>query len=197
MDKLMLPFAWHFVGKTLRDGSRIPRDGEVLRYRGPLKLCFSGLHWSPTPFQALEYAPGATLCYVKVGGDTIYRNGDDKGCSAERTIIARMDATELLSYFARMQALSVVHLWDAPDVVLDYLMTGDESQMKAAYSAAWGAAAAVGDAKRAATCAAWWDAIAAAHGATWNAARAEKRYADVNEFNQLVYECFEGCLEKP
>jgi hypothetical protein len=39
-----------------------------------------------------------------------------------------------LRYFARIQALSVVHLWTEcpPDVVLDFLMTGDESLRAAA-----------------------------------------------------------------
>ena len=45
--------------------------------------------------------------------------------------------TETLRYFARMQALSVIHLYDdPPDVVLDYLMTGDESIRHAAWDAA-------------------------------------------------------------
>ena len=64
-----------------------------------------------------------------------------------------------------MQALSVIHLWDAPDVVCDYLMTGDETIRSAARAAAAG------------------DATGAAAGA-----------AAKNEFTQLVYECFEDYL---
>jgi len=130
--------AWHFVGDKLRDGSEIPADGEWLKVKTPLSLCNHGLHASINPFYALQYAPGATLCRVALRGDIVH--GDDKLCASERMIICRMDATELLRYFARMQALSVVHLWDAPDVVLDYLMTGDDGIRAAARAAAWDAA---------------------------------------------------------
>jgi len=42
----------------------------------------------------------------------------------------------MLRYFARMQALSVIHLWEPPQVVCDYLMTGDEGIRAAARAAA-------------------------------------------------------------
>ena len=168
--------AWHFVGDKLRDGSPIPRDGVWLKYDGPLVLCKSGLHASLEPFDALHYAPGNTLCRVEMRGETLHQS--DKLVAQERRIIARMDATEMLRYYARMQALSVVHLWDAPDIVLDYLMTGDETIR--AYAAATYAARAA-DAYTAA-----YAARAAAYAAAADAARAE--------FNALVLECFEGVL---
>jgi len=162
-------YAWHFCGPKLRDGSPIPKDGEWLEYKGVLKMCESGLHWSRQPFDALRYAPGATLCLVEVGGDVVEPEGGDKGISTKRKIITRMDATELLRYFARMQALSVLHLnEDLPEVVEDYLMTGDDSLRAAARDAAWAAAR------------------AAARAAAWAAAR--------EHFNQLVYESFEAWL---
>ena len=163
---------WHFVGKTLRDGSPIPRNGKWLKHNGTLRMCESGLHASLTPWDAFQYAPGNTICYVECRGDIV--TDTDKFVCRERKIIARMDATELLRYFARMQALSVVHLWDAPDVVLDYLMTGDEFLREAAWEAAW-------EAREAA-----WAAARAAQAAAWAAAR--------DDFNNLVYECFEGSL---
>jgi hypothetical protein len=134
--------AWHFVGDTLRDGRVVPPDGEWLTHRGDLRMCAEGLHASEHPFDALEYAPGPILCRVECAG-TIVRGADKLVCS-ERRIVARMDATELLRYFARMQALSVIHLWptDPPDVVLDYLMTGDESTRAEARAEAMAAAAA-------------------------------------------------------
>ena len=156
--------AWHFVGKTLRDGRPVPADGVWLIHKGELRMCESGLHWSRQPFDALTYAPGEMLCLVEIGGDIVEpKSGEhtDKGISTKRKIIARMDATELLRYFARMQALSVIHLnEDLPEVVDDYLMTGDESLRDAARDAAWAAA--------------------------WAAAR--------QHFNDLVYECFEAWL---
>ena len=163
------PFAWHFVGETLRDGQPIPADGVWLEHKSPLVMCESGLHWSKEPFDALSYAPGSTLCLVEIGGQI--KNDSDKGISTRRKIITRMDATELLRYFARMQALSVIHLNEDlcnSEVVCDYLMTGDESLRAAAWAAA----------------------NAAARVAAWAAARdAAKQH-----FNDLVYECFEEWL---
>jgi hypothetical protein len=197
--------AYHFVGKTLRDGRPVPKDGELLKFDGEPILCRQGLHASIDPFDALQYAPGATLCLDDVGGTMDI--GDDKLCGTERTIVRRIDATELLRYFARMQALSVIHLWrdDPPDVVLDYLMTGDEklraaaeAAARAAADAAWAAADAAADAaayaaadaaaedaadaaRDAARAAAW---AAADEDAAWAAARAAARQM----FNELVKE---------
>ncbi len=116
--------AWHFVNSTLRDGAPIPADGVMLKFDGTPILCEQGLHASLHPFDALQHAPGGTLCLVECGGIVVH--GDDKLVCTERTILARMDSVPLLRHFARMQALSVVHLWEPPEVVLDYLMTGDE-----------------------------------------------------------------------
>ena len=163
--------AWHFVGEKLRDGRPIPADGAWLEHAGRLILCEEGLHWSREPFDALQYAPGAMLCLVEVGGEIVEKKGDDKGISSRRKIIARMDATELLRYFARMQALSVIHLNEdlcGNETVVDYLMIGDESLRAAAWAAAWAAAGA----------------------AAWAAARDAAR----QHFNDLVYECFEDFL---
>ena len=126
--------AWHWVKKTLRDGSPIPRDGKWLEYKGIIRMCKSGLHASRTPWQALEYACGNTLCLVEVDG--IVTEEADKLVCSRRKIIARMDAESLLRYFSRMQALSVVDKWDVPDVVLDWLMTGDKDLQSAAWLAA-------------------------------------------------------------
>jgi hypothetical protein len=153
--------AWHFTGDTLRDGSPIPPVGEWLRYEGKVVMCESGLHASVDPFDALHYAPGPILHRVECRD--VVETQSDKIVCRERRIISSMDATEMLRYFARMQALSVVHLWDAPDVVLDYLMTRDGAIRAAARDAARAAAwAAAGDA-------AW--AAARAAGAAWAAAR--------------------------
>jgi hypothetical protein len=153
--------AWHFVGKILRDGSPIPKDGVTLKYDGEIKLCKSGYHASVDPFDALQYALGETLCLVECGGKII--DGGDQIVCSERTIIARMDATEMLRYYARMQAISVIEFYpnDTDAVVFDYLMTGDELIRDAAW-AAGGAGAA---------CAAWaaWAAAGAARDAAWAA----------------------------
>ena len=168
--------AYHFVGATLRDGSPIPPDGEWLEFAGECEMCQSGLHWSRDPFDALQYAPGATLCLVDV--DAIVEEQADKGLSRRRRIVARFDATELLWQITRWSALRVANLWDAPQIVRDYLTTGDESLRAAAWAAAqdaaWGAARnAAQDAARAAAWAAAQDAAwGAARNAAWNAAGA-------------------------
>jgi hypothetical protein len=196
--------AFHFVGEKLRDGSPIPGNGEALKFTGKLEMCATGLHASREPFDALQYAPGETLCLVECGGQII--EGDDKLVCSERTIIARMDATEMLRYFARMQALSVIHLYPngTDDVVFDYLMTGDESLRAAAWAAAWDAAraaardAAWAAARAAARDAAWdaaraaaWDAARAAAGDAARAAARDAAWAAARrDFNELTRDCF-------
>ena len=192
--------AWHFVGETLRDGSPIPKDGEWLEFPGKCVMCKSGLHASREPFDALQYAPGATLCLVEVG--QIEAEQDDKLVCHRRRIIARMDATELCGYFARMQAVSCLDNWQGvPDqIVLDWLMTGEKNTKSAARSAAesvaWSAAESAAEsvawsaARSAARSAAW----SAAESAAWSAARSATWSAARSEFTQLVYECFEDFL---
>ena len=152
--------AYHFVGPTLRDGSPIPADGEWLEVAPPIKMCSRGLHASVHPFDALGYAPGNTLCLVELAGQI--KTETDKCVASRRRIIARFDAEPLLREFVLHCALSVIHLWKAPDVVRQYLESGDESLRSAARDAARDAA------RSAARGAAPWD---AARGAAWAAAR--------------------------
>lgn len=135
----MTDIAWHFTGDKLRDGSPIPPIGHTLVHTGEIEMCVSGYHWSRTPFQALQYAPGPLLHKVRVGGKIVEAEGD-KGVSSERTILATVDATQLLRRFAADQALSVAHLWPMPDVVREYLVDLDEAKRSAAWSDAWSAA---------------------------------------------------------
>ena len=176
--------AWHFIGDTLRDGRPVPQDGVWLEHDGPLVICQSGLHASLDPFDALQYAPGPILCLVECDGDIHHQR--DKLVCRRRRIVARRDATEGLRYFARMQALSVAHLWEPPDVVLDYLMTGDEVNRDAARAAALSAAWA------AARDAAW----SAAWSAAWAAARAAARAAVRSDWHALVVEAFDLPLDE-
>ena len=214
--------AWHFVGDVLLDGRAVPADGEWLEHSGKLELCESGLHWSRQPFDALNYAPGPILCRVEIGGKIVEPKNEDKGISSRRKIIARMDATELMRYFARMQALSVSHLWaeadDPEDTVLNFLLTGEDqaaawdvardaawdvardAAWDVARDAAWDAArdAAWDAAWAAARAAAWAAARAAARAAAWDAARAAARAAAWaaarQHFNELVFESFADYL---
>lgn len=185
--------AYHFVGDKLRNGKPIPPDGETLTFRGKPVLCEKGLHASEHPFDALQYAPGATLCLVELSG-TIVRS-DDKLCATKRKIIARFDATDLMCEFARKCALSVVHLWNCPPIVKQYLETGDESIRAAAWDGAWDGAwdaaraaawaAARDEARAAAWDAAWAAARASARASAWDAAWDEARAAKIAEFRDL------------
>jgi hypothetical protein len=174
--------AYHFVGKTLRGGSPIPPDGEWLVHDGPVEICETGLHASKHPFDALQYAPGATLCLVEC--EDVVTEQHDKFVCRRRKIVKRFDATDLMRAFARDCALSVIHLWDAPPVVRQYLETGDESLRDAARDAAW-------DAARDAAWDAAWDAArdaawAAARAAAWAAARDAAWDAQKTKFAEMV-----------
>lgn len=128
---------YHFVGSALRDGRPIPPDGEWLEHTGPVIPCESGLHGSEHPFDALQYAPGETLCLCELEGD-LQSHGDpvNKWVGRRRKILKRIDATHLLRRFAADQALSVANLWAMPPVVRRYLETLDESLRAAAGYAA-------------------------------------------------------------
>ena len=124
--------AWHFLyeGSRLRGGAIAPADGQWLEVTGIIEPCSNGLHASIRPADALQHAPGPILCLVECDGTIVH--ADDKLACSRRRIVVRMDATEMLLYYARMQAMSVVNLWDAPDIVLDYLMTGEPATWSAA-----------------------------------------------------------------
>jgi len=183
--------AYHFVADKLRDGRDIPKDGEVLKHGGRLDICHSGLHASLKVTDALQYAPGNTLCYVELKHFNDFGH-TDKLVAMERTILWRIDATEILGAFARRVALDVAHFWDAPEVVLEYLKTGDESLRDAArsaaaaaaadWSAAWSAADAADAAWSAARSAAWSAADAA--DAAWSAAEAKQEEILINLINE-------------
>ena len=155
--------AWHFTNRTLRDGRPIPPVGEWLTHDGPVGMCQSGLHASRKALDALQYAPGDIVHLVECE-DIVEEQGDKFVCR-RRKILASVDATEILRAFARRQALSVIHLWEAPDVVKRYMETGDESLRAAAWEAA---RAAAGDAVWGTARDAAWD---AAGDAAWGTAR--------------------------
>ena len=147
---------YHFINNNKRLGygdDRIVKVGRTYKVGCQPVLCESGLHASKRLIDALRYAPGPILCKVELGGTIIF--GDDKVVATERTVVAMADVSEILRKFARLCALDVIHLWEAPEVVRKFLKTGDESLRAAAWAAArdaaWGAA-------RDAAWAAAWDA---------------------------------------
>jgi hypothetical protein len=175
--------AWYFSGKDCRlrygDDRKIEAGAfHTVDYK-PI-LCEQGLHGSKRILDALSYAPGPVVWRVKLTGDVVV--GDDKVAATNREYQWGYDATEVLRRFARKCALDVIHLWDAPDVVVQYLKTGDESLRAATWAAAraaawaaWAAADAAGDAARAADAAG--DAARAAD-AAWAAGDAARAAGD-------------------
>jgi len=158
--------AWHFAQENRRLGyndGRLIRKGQWLVHRGPLVMCESGLHASKRIIDALKYASGSVICRVELGGEIVH--GEDKSVAERRQCLWYIDGTDLLRKFARMCALDVIHLWDAPDIVIQYLRSGDETIRAAAWAAARAAAEAT-------AWAAAWAAAEAAGAAAWAAARA-------------------------
>lgn len=138
---------YHFTGDKLRDGRDVPAIGETLVHEGDIEICSTGLHFSRTAWRALTHAPGNMLHRVMCEEITDEHRGDKAVCR-KRTIIATIDAEKMMQEFGRKCALDVIHLWDAPQVVIDYLKSGDEKLRAAAQAAARDAARdAAGDAQ--------------------------------------------------
>jgi len=196
-------YGYHFTADRLRNGEPIPAIGEWLEYDGDIVPCRSGLHASEHPFDALQYAPGNLLHRVELEGD-LQSHGEpvDKWVGRCRRILATIDAEPLLQEFARWCALQVIHLWDAPAVVREYLETGDESKRAVAEEAAREAtrtetsvAASVAALARTATLVAAWGAartatLVAASAATWVTARESVLEAQRQHFEAMVTEAF-------
>jgi len=187
--------AWHFLKNNKRfsyDDGNIAQAGYVYSVKGPIKLCKWGLHASEKALDALTYAPGEMIGRVVLSGKIIH--GDDKLVATHREYLWIADATETLRSFARWSALQVIHLWESPSVVREYLESGDEYLRSAAESAAWNAvwgaarsaawsaaeSAARSAAKSAARNAAWSAVWGAARSAAWSAAESAARNAAWN-----------------
>lgn len=146
---------YHFTGDRLRNGDPIPPVGVWLHFDGPIVPCKSGLHISEHPFDALQYAPGDILHKVKLRGNLTCNGAPiNKWAGRERMIIRSINTNKMLRDFARWNAMNVIHLWDAPKTVIDYLETGEEKLRVAAWDADWDTA--------------WADAWASAWAATRN-----------------------------
>ena len=133
--------AWHFLPSDRRltnDDRRLVKVGQTLemlpneRYPKPT-LCQSGMHGSIRPLDALRYAPGPVACRVSIWGDV--QSDEDKITGRYRKVLAMSDVSDALRLFARQCALDVVHLWNAPSIVCEYL-AGDESKRDATWAAA-------------------------------------------------------------
>jgi len=139
--------AWHFAKSDYTmgygDGRRL-EEGKTYRTIWPCNrqikptLYKAGMHGSLRIIDALFYAPGPICCLTEIYGNIVI--GDDKIVGESRRILRMIDATSILRLFTRQCALDVIHLWDAPQVFIDYLHTGDETLKAAAAAEAitWG-----------------------------------------------------------
>jgi hypothetical protein len=161
--------AFHFLNSdwTAHGGFHV-EVGKPYHVPPPIVPCERGLHASTRAIDALSYATGPVVTLVECSGEIVEHGIPvDKIACSNRVALWGYDATEELRYFARWCALEVIYLWpDAPDVVREYLETGDEeiwdAARAAARDAAWAAARAA--ARAAAGAAAW----AAAWDAAWD-----------------------------
>jgi len=130
-------YGWWFSDrKTLRhgDGRRVS-IGKTHTVTGKIECCKNGLHLSILPLDALHYAWGKIVWRV-VGSGDIHREDDKIACSRRTYVRGGIDCSDVLDRFSRLCALDVIHLWDAPDIVVQYLRTGDPSIRDAARDAA-------------------------------------------------------------
>jgi hypothetical protein len=122
---------WWFApsDKKLGNGDdREIRVGTTHTVKGDIVPCRNGLHLSRRAIDALKYAPGPIVYRVR-GSGVIVPDGnpvDKYVCSARTYLAGGADCSGELLEFARLCALDVIHLWNAPQVAKNYLKTGDE-----------------------------------------------------------------------
>lgn len=153
---------WFTAKDHLRHGDKRPIIiGETHSVTGKIILCRNALHASRYALDALPYESGSILYKVYCWGDVIenfspvcrlpcakhatynklnevYYWGifNSKLGARNRHYVARRDATKILHAFIRKQVFSIIHLWEqAPLIVRNYLITGDESLQNAAHNA--------------------------------------------------------------
>jgi len=172
-----------FTENMNNSGMKPAKVGRTHRIDGELTPCERGLHSSPTPFDALGYAFGEILWEVEIPKTAIIHD-DDKYVSHTRKYIRKVDLTKACRQFACQCALDVIHLWDAPRVVNEYLVDEakgiDRSDIRAAasYAASYAVSSAVSYAASCAvSSAASYAARYAASSAARYAASSAARYA--------------------
>lgn len=128
---------WHFCALA-PNGVPITREGYFLivgkryRIRDEPELCVRGFHGSAKVLNALDYAPGP---WVSLRPLKNVVHGLDKVVGKSYKQGPGFDATETLKAFGRWCALEVADIWEAPNVVKQYLKTNDASLREAALSA--------------------------------------------------------------
>lgn len=93
----------HPGGRLRFDDGRTARVGETHVVRGPLRMCYNGLHASRRLLDADSYFPypprRSRLWVVRLSGDVTH--GRDKSCASRRTYLASMSAEETEIFLRR------------------------------------------------------------------------------------------------
>jgi hypothetical protein len=150
---------WHWLqddGRLQFGTKELVEVGVTLKCEEPIELCRTGFHASKRAIDALQFAPGALICCVSLGGKIL--EGSDKVVAEERTVLWRADATNTLHEFAcwcaeealKTAKVEDVRCWAAIETKRKWLKgEATYEQLTAAWDAAWAAAwAAAWDAAR-------------------------------------------------
>jgi hypothetical protein len=103
--------------------------------------CINGLNLSVNALDALSYSTGDIVWRVR-GHGTVVVERNKAACSDRTYLRGGIDVSDVVRHFARLCALDVISLWDAPDEVRTYLRTGDPTISAEAMAAACFAAGA-------------------------------------------------------
>jgi hypothetical protein len=122
--------AWWFEpadGKLGNGDGRIPVAGETHTVDCVPKLCEIGMHATKRLIEALYlgFAYSTRLWRVEISGGI--KSDYYSLIGKSRKYLWRVDISDVLQKFARKSALDVIHLWEAPDIVIKYLKSGDKS----------------------------------------------------------------------
>jgi len=128
--------AWKFLRDNRRLGygdGRLVEVGVTLKVEGTPVLCGRGIHASIKPLDALSYSESNIIARVECGGVII--KGDNQLACTEITPLWIGDCETILRRFSCMCALDVIHLWEPPPCVVEYLQTQNKSLREAAWAA--------------------------------------------------------------
>ena len=169
---------WFCVNNKLPHGDdRKVEIGKTHIIKGEIIPCRNGLHLSTKIMDALSYAKGNIVYRVKGHGEVVPHDGNKFVCSKRTYIAGGINIEQTLRKFARMCALDVINLWPAPDVVVEYLKTGNVGLRGSARHSSWASAraSAMDSAMDSAWASATASATASAMDSAWDSAWASAR----------------------
>ena len=181
---------WFSRDDGTTENQRVPvAVGRTDTFDGTPIPCKCGLHSSPTPFDALQYACGARLWEVGIPDDSVPHGcPTDKHAGKWRTPLRSVDLRAVMVEFSCRQAEGVLCLFEKqfpddsrPRQAIETARRHIEGkatdfELSAAGSAAWSAA---------------WSAADAAERAAWSAAESAAWSAARDMFNEMALAALE------